>query len=83
MATLSELRDIRIEKLNKLKELGIDPYPARSEKDYSNAKIIEKHFKLNDDCVDAEVSITPSEFKEMVDKIRRVEAAKAEALKTD
>lgn len=37
------------------------------------ARIIEKHFKLNDDCVDAAVSITPEEFAEMVMHIRRVE----------
>lgn len=30
MATLKEYRDIRIEKLNKLKELGVNPYPAKS-----------------------------------------------------
>jgi lysyl-tRNA synthetase class 2 len=41
MATLKELRDVRIEKLGKLRELGIDPYPAESKKDHSNIEIIE------------------------------------------
>lgn len=39
MATLKELRDSRIEKLNKIKELGIDPYPAKSFKDTENQSI--------------------------------------------
>src|SRR3989338_3133367 len=30
MATLKELRDARLAKLEKLRELGVDPYPARS-----------------------------------------------------
>ncbi len=36
MATLKELRNARIVKLNKLRELGVDPYPARS---YRNTQI--------------------------------------------
>lgn len=46
-------------------------------------KIIEKHFKLDDDCVDSNVSIEPFEFKEMVERIRELEAAKAETSETD
>ena len=38
------------------------------------ATFIEKHLKLNDDCVDAPVSITPREFAKMVRQIRQVEA---------
>ncbi len=45
MATLSELRNIRIEKLNKLKELGVDPYPARSKKTVKNSEIIDEFEK--------------------------------------
>ena len=41
MATLKELRNVRIEKLNKLRELGIDPYPAESQKDHPNAEIVD------------------------------------------
>lgn len=40
MATLSELRNVRIEKLNKLIELGIDPFPAQSHKNTDNGEII-------------------------------------------
>lgn len=42
MATLKELRDVRIEKLNKLRELGIDPYPARAKKDFANKEIVDR-----------------------------------------
>lgn len=33
-------RQRRIEALRKLRELGIDPYPAHSQKDYSNAHVV-------------------------------------------
>ncbi len=39
MATLSELRNIRLEKLAKLKSLGVDPYPARTSKNADNQNI--------------------------------------------
>lgn len=35
MATLKELRDVRIQKLQKLKELGVDPYPAESKRTHT------------------------------------------------
>lgn len=39
MATLRELRDARLEKLQKLKELGVNPYPAKSFKNINNNEI--------------------------------------------
>jgi lysyl-tRNA synthetase class 2 len=39
MATLNELRNIRLEKLEKLKQLGVDPFPARTTKDTNNGDI--------------------------------------------
>lgn len=39
MATLKELRDSRLEKLKKLQELGVNPYPAKSEKNINNNEI--------------------------------------------
>ncbi len=39
MATLKELRDARIEKLNQLKALGINPYPAKSYRNVDNRDI--------------------------------------------
>lgn len=41
MASLEELRDIRISKLNKLKESGSYPFPARVKKDYPNSYVHE------------------------------------------
>lgn len=35
--------------------------------------IIEKHFKLDDDCIDANVSLNPEEFSKMVKNIRKYE----------
>jgi sialic acid synthase SpsE len=32
--------------------------------------VVEKHFKLDDDCIDANVSLNPEEFREMVRNIR-------------
>jgi lysyl-tRNA synthetase class 2 len=39
MTTLADLRKVRIEKLEKLKKLGIDPYPAKSHKTHINKQI--------------------------------------------
>lgn len=46
MASLKEYRDIRIEKLNKLKELGVDPYPAQNSRSHINQEIIDKFTEL-------------------------------------
>ena len=46
MATIKELRDVRIEKLNKLKELGINPYPATADRTHTNAEVVENYKKL-------------------------------------
>ncbi|MES2930172.1 MAG: OB-fold nucleic acid binding domain-containing protein, partial [Patescibacteria group bacterium] len=44
MASLEELRKVRLEKLTILKEAGMDPYPAHVEVDFSLAHI-EKNFQ--------------------------------------
>lgn len=41
MSTLKELRDVRLEKLDRLRKLGVDPYPARSKKNVENYKVTE------------------------------------------
>ncbi len=46
---LEEIRDIRLEKIEKLQELGIDPYPSESEKEYDNQYLID-----NFDSVDGQ-----------------------------
>lgn len=47
MATLKELRNVRIEKLKTLRSMGIDPYPAVSYKDTICADIENKFDALN------------------------------------
>ncbi len=37
--------------------------------------VIEKHFKLNDNCIDSNVSLNPEEFREMVRNIRNYQTA--------
>lgn len=46
MATLSELRQVRLDKLKNLRELGIDPYPPTSYKSHSNIVFHEDFEKL-------------------------------------
>lgn len=43
MSSLKELRDVRIEKLNTLRNMGVNPYPAKSDKDTENGKILNKY----------------------------------------
>lgn len=40
MSTLKDLRDVRIQKLNELKKLGVDPFPAKSNRNITAAQII-------------------------------------------
>ena len=37
------------------------------------SKILEKHFKIDDDCIDAKVSIDEKDSKKMITEIRRLE----------
>ncbi len=47
MSSFEELRQTRIDKLNKLVKLGINPYPANSKRDYSLAEVKEDFEKLS------------------------------------
>ena len=58
MATLRELREARLHKLDQLKNLGIDAYPAISKKDFSNKVILDKFEELEG----KEVSVTGKIF---------------------
>ena len=58
MATLKELREARLHKLDQLKNLGIDAYPAISKKDFSNKVILDKFEELEG----KEVSVTGKIF---------------------
>ena len=42
---LEAIREVRLAKAEKLRELGIDPYPAKSIKEYSNNEIVENYSK--------------------------------------
>lgn len=46
MATLKELRDERLRKLDELKKLGVNPYPAQAERTHVLADITEKFSEL-------------------------------------
>lgn len=40
-STLAEIRDVRLAKVAKLREMGIDPYPAQSHKQHKNKEIVD------------------------------------------
>jgi len=44
--TLKTIRNTRIEKIAKLRELGIDPYPAKAHKEFANARVVENFDKF-------------------------------------
>lgn len=46
MATLKELRNERLRKLNELKKLGVDAYPSRAERTHSLAEVSNKFAEL-------------------------------------
>jgi lysyl-tRNA synthetase, class II len=48
MSTFDDIRRIRLDKIKTLRTLGINPYPAQSQKDYSNLQVIEKYVDLVD-----------------------------------
>ena len=52
MASLKELRDVRISKLDRLKKLGIDPYPAISKKSITNNLVLETFESLENSNVE-------------------------------
>jgi lysyl-tRNA synthetase, class II len=51
MATLKELRDERLRKLDELKKLGINPYPAHVNRDHSLVEIVNDFEQLNNKSV--------------------------------
>lgn len=75
MSTLDELRNQRIEKLKKLREMGIDPYPAVSNREQTNAEALK--------MLDKEVTVVGrlralrghggSSFADLVDQTARIQ----------
>ena len=51
MATLKDYRDERLRKLAELKELGIDPYPAKSNRSHHAGEIVPLFEKLENETV--------------------------------
>ncbi|EKD99759.1 MAG: lysyl-tRNA synthetase, partial [uncultured bacterium] len=51
MSTLKELRDVRLEKLSSLKKLGVNPYPAKSNKNTQVDSVVKEFEKLNGSVV--------------------------------
>jgi lysyl-tRNA synthetase class 2 len=51
MATLKELRDERLRKLNELKKLGVNPYPAKAERTHVLADISRNFTELENQLV--------------------------------
>src|SRR3989344_3800080 len=48
MATLKDFRDERLRKLEELKKLGVDPYPATSTRTHTLSEIADKFKELED-----------------------------------
>lgn len=46
MSTLIDLRNVRLGKLEDLRKLGVDPYPAKSQKNIDNADVLAKYSEL-------------------------------------
>ncbi len=46
MASLEEIRAARLKKLETLKGMGVDPYPAKTERDFEIGKLVENFEKL-------------------------------------
>jgi len=46
MASIEEIRDERIKKLNILKDAGVDPYPAKSKKDFYISEVLSRFDEL-------------------------------------
>ena len=53
-STLAEIRDVRLSKVARLREMGIDPYPAKSHKTHKNQEIVDNFADLENQ----EVTVT-------------------------
>ena len=57
MASITELRDVRLQKINKLKEAGMEPYPVSVPRDYSIKFIKESFDKFAPESEEKPISI--------------------------
>lgn len=51
MATLKDYRDERLRKLEELKQLGVDPYPANAQREISAAEAVEQYDALQEKSI--------------------------------
>ena len=51
MANLNELRAERLRKIEDLKKLGVNPYPAKSTRSHTNSEIVDKFSVLENKTV--------------------------------
>lgn len=51
MATLQDYRNERLRKLETLRQLGVDPYPARAERTHGCGEVVEKYDELDGQTV--------------------------------
>lgn len=58
MATLKELRDERLRKLEELKQLGINPYPAKTERTHTTEQVVDEFAALENQTVTVAGRIT-------------------------
>lgn len=58
MATLKDYRDERLRKLDELKELGVNPYPADAERTHRNSQIVDEFERLENQDVSVVGRIT-------------------------
>ena len=50
-STLAQIRNDRLEKIDQLKSIGINPYPSKAKKDYSNKEIVEQYEEFENKSV--------------------------------
>ncbi len=58
MSTLKDFRDERLRKLSELKQLGVDPYPAKAERTHTNQQVLENFESLEGQAVSVVGRIT-------------------------
>lgn len=70
-------KDAHYERIIKLKKFGrpVGLSDHTTNKMIQCWPVVEKHFKLNDNCIDANVSLNPQEFSEMVRNTRNYQLA--------
>ena len=79
MATLKELRDERLRKLTELKQLGIEPYPAQTERSHNIGVVTEQFEKAIKNLGQEVAYLDSADFKKFwdADAKRVIDAVRA------